>query len=296
MQPCRNDLQIERARRPDGSVVVRSASEGGLYRDASHDPARHADRHDSKLALTRLRSRHMRSRRGPSCYGRSTMLRLVCDVSFDTPNGRAAATYYGTRRNVGPTAVFDASGAARPPGVPIDEEFGACVGRRVYWSGGARQPRREGTVVAAYCEPRGGSAPAVIVIDVRWDPPPADQRPRGPLSLGIPVARIGTPGWGWVDGLPSSPSARALPNAAFTPRDQLGQALRERFGIAVRRIRKSQGLSQERLALACGLHRTFVGAVERGETNVSLATLDRLAKGLGVSVAHLAAEAESAYA
>jgi transcriptional regulator with XRE-family HTH domain len=45
--------------------------------------------------------------------------------------------------------------------------------------------------------------------------------------------------------------------------------------------------------MACGLHRTFVGAVERGETNVSLATLGRLAEGLGVSVSHLAAEAES---
>jgi transcriptional regulator with XRE-family HTH domain len=72
--------------------------------------------------------------------------------------------------------------------------------------------------------------------------------------------------------------------------------LRERFGFAVRRIRKSHGLSQERLALACDLHRTFIGAVERGETNVSLATLGRLAKGLGVSVAQLAAEAESACA
>jgi transcriptional regulator with XRE-family HTH domain len=69
-----------------------------------------------------------------------------------------------------------------------------------------------------------------------------------------------------------------------------------RFGNAVRRIRKARSLSQERLAIACGLHRTFVGAVERGETNVSLETLERLARGLGVSVAHLAAEAESGLA
>jgi DNA-binding XRE family transcriptional regulator len=150
-------------------------------------------------------------------------------------------------------------------------------------------------VVAVYRESRDGSGDGVLVVDVRWDAPLPSERPRGPLSLGIPVERIGTWGWGWVDELGLPASTRAEPNAAIDTGDPLALALPERFGNAVRRFRTLQGLSQERLSTACGLHRTFIGAVERGETNVSLATLVRLAKGLDVSVSHLVGEAESAH-
>jgi transcriptional regulator with XRE-family HTH domain len=55
----------------------------------------------------------------------------------------------------------------------------------------------------------------------------------------------------------------------------------------IRRIRHERGLSQEELADHCGLHRTYVGSVERGERNVTLSSLELLAKALGVSVVEL---------
>lgn len=50
----------------------------------------------------------------------------------------------------------------------------------------------------------------------------------------------------------------------------------------VRRLRKAKGVSQEAFADDCGLHRTYIGAIERAERNVSLDNIERLAKGLGV--------------
>jgi transcriptional regulator with XRE-family HTH domain len=50
----------------------------------------------------------------------------------------------------------------------------------------------------------------------------------------------------------------------------------------VRRLRKGRGISQERLAETCGYHRTYVGMIERGERNISIATLEALAGALGV--------------
>ena len=55
----------------------------------------------------------------------------------------------------------------------------------------------------------------------------------------------------------------------------------------VRAFRKENGYSQEQLAGLCNLHRTYIGSVERKERNVSLSTLEVLAKALGVSVPEL---------
>ncbi|MCK4626155.1 MAG: helix-turn-helix transcriptional regulator [Phycisphaerae bacterium] len=55
----------------------------------------------------------------------------------------------------------------------------------------------------------------------------------------------------------------------------------------VRSLRHAKGLSQEELAAVCGLHRTYVGSVERGERNVTLSTLEVLASALGVTAPSL---------
>ena len=55
----------------------------------------------------------------------------------------------------------------------------------------------------------------------------------------------------------------------------------------IRYLRLKRGWSQEQLAEQCGLHRTYVGAIERGERNIGLDNLDRLAKALEVPVSML---------
>lgn len=55
----------------------------------------------------------------------------------------------------------------------------------------------------------------------------------------------------------------------------------------VRALRKEKGLSQEELANSCGLHRTYIGSVERGERNVTLSTLEVLSEALEVTVIDL---------
>ena len=63
--------------------------------------------------------------------------------------------------------------------------------------------------------------------------------------------------------------------------------LRKILANNIRAYRDEQGLSQEALADACGLHRTYIGSVERCERNVTLSTLEVLAAALHVSVPEL---------
>ena len=73
------------------------------------------------------------------------------------------------------------------------------------------------------------------------------------------------------------------------PRASKAVALRRRgaFGRRLRALRTERGLSQEALADLAGIHRTYVGSVERGERNVSLDNIGKLADALGVEVAEL---------
>ena len=65
-----------------------------------------------------------------------------------------------------------------------------------------------------------------------------------------------------------------------------------RFGARVRTARQAAGLSQEALADESGLHRTYVGGVERGERNIGLLNLIRLARALRVEPADLLRDAD----
>ena len=64
------------------------------------------------------------------------------------------------------------------------------------------------------------------------------------------------------------------------------------FGRAVRDLRLSRALSQEALAERAGLHRTYVGGIERGERNVSLANIGLLAEALETDLPTLMAAVE----
>lgn len=59
------------------------------------------------------------------------------------------------------------------------------------------------------------------------------------------------------------------------------------FGEKIRKIRIERGLSQEKLAFLSGLHRTYVGAIERGERNVSFKNIAKIAKTLKVDLEEL---------
>ena len=61
----------------------------------------------------------------------------------------------------------------------------------------------------------------------------------------------------------------------------------QRFGERVRELRADAEFSQEAFAEECGLDRTYMGGVERGERNLGLRNVEKIAEALGVSVAEL---------
>ncbi len=64
----------------------------------------------------------------------------------------------------------------------------------------------------------------------------------------------------------------------------------KKFGDKVRHYRNLLGLSQEKFAEKANVHRTYIGTVERGETNITLVNVYRLAEALEVSVTKLLEE------
>lgn len=55
-------------------------------------------------------------------------------------------------------------------------------------------------------------------------------------------------------------------------------------GLNIKRIRVNAGLSQEKLAALADLHRAYIGQIERGEKNIGLKNLEKIANALDVSV------------
>ncbi|WP_339750226.1 helix-turn-helix transcriptional regulator, partial [uncultured Rubinisphaera sp.] len=67
--------------------------------------------------------------------------------------------------------------------------------------------------------------------------------------------------------------------------------IRIRFGNRLRAVRNQAGISQEKLGELAGLHRTFISMVERGERNVTIATVEKLACALDCGLYHLMPDA-----
>jgi transcriptional regulator with XRE-family HTH domain len=63
--------------------------------------------------------------------------------------------------------------------------------------------------------------------------------------------------------------------------------VKRRFGARLRQLRKARKLSQEKVALKAGLDRSYLGGIERGENNVSLVNIERIAEALGVGAGEL---------
>lgn len=59
------------------------------------------------------------------------------------------------------------------------------------------------------------------------------------------------------------------------------------FGKKVAMLRLQKGLSQEKFAEMCDIHRTYIGAVERGEKSPTLVTMKKIANGLGMNLSEL---------
>lgn len=65
------------------------------------------------------------------------------------------------------------------------------------------------------------------------------------------------------------------------------EAARKIFARNLRKKRLARGLSQEALAALCGLHRTYIGSVERSERNISIDNMEKIALALGCTIPDL---------
>jgi transcriptional regulator with XRE-family HTH domain len=79
-----------------------------------------------------------------------------------------------------------------------------------------------------------------------------------------------------------------MPNLSRNRQDPTLIAL----GTAIRKVRLSKGISQEKLALMAEVDRSYVGRVERGDNNVAILTLSKLTEAMGITLAKLMHEAK----
>ena len=67
-----------------------------------------------------------------------------------------------------------------------------------------------------------------------------------------------------------------------TPYANSEKQLLQNVGERIKKLRTEVGFSQEKLAFACGLDRTYIGSVERGERNISVINISKIAKALAI--------------
>jgi len=68
--------------------------------------------------------------------------------------------------------------------------------------------------------------------------------------------------------------------------------IQERFGVVIRRLRIEKGISQEKLALNADIDRTYISDIEKGNRNVSIEMIERLANFFQISVSELLKKVE----
>lgn len=69
--------------------------------------------------------------------------------------------------------------------------------------------------------------------------------------------------------------------------------IRVAFGKAVRRLRTDRGLSQEDFAHKARIDRSYMGKIERGEVNISIDNMHKVAKGIGLTIGQLMLEVDT---
>ena len=67
----------------------------------------------------------------------------------------------------------------------------------------------------------------------------------------------------------------------------MNKQILQKFGRRVREERDKKGISQERLGQLAGVHRTYIGMIERAEKNITLTNMQKIAKALGMRVSDL---------
>lgn len=63
--------------------------------------------------------------------------------------------------------------------------------------------------------------------------------------------------------------------------------IQKKLGKKIKELRNKRGISQEKLAFVCGLHRTYISDIERGTRNISIKNIGKIAKALKVKVSDL---------
>ena len=64
-------------------------------------------------------------------------------------------------------------------------------------------------------------------------------------------------------------------------------SIQKQFGKKVRELRTERGYSQEGFSFECGLHRTYIGCIERGEKNITITNIEKIAKALKIEICTL---------